>query len=697
MNENEVTENEPKGKKDLKLQDIFNTRGKRGAGYFVLTFLDFYVFSILFTGTMEYYMTDVSENVFSYVLSKHFLFYFYDIPRFIFFIPSPTSGDFYYAFSTVIFLIILLFVFFVFQRGYIAVLTGGTLGMLLCYASKIKFENRMELLNIRDLKLTEAAGMATNYLTLNFGVRFLGMLILVLLFAVLTFFTDRVVLSDRKQLTSKEKRYFWMIRIGLGLLMILSFFHYRSRIYNAVNEDDETRKLRMFPDMSSKYVVYRFFEDKSLAYDAEKARTTYEDISTQLIGKYNETENGSVLDPKDYPSIIVIMGESWWHMDRVDENKMILSPDPFEPIRLLGAGVSRGTAAVNIFGGGTISSELEFLTGWNAKYFNNSNTITTDMREGTIHSLVEYFNTLGYDTHGIHPFYESFYSRDELYKNMGFDHMTFDSDMQYRKGFDRYIGDDALADQIIYEYENRSAERAFIFSVSVAAHSPYLDYPQPLDKDYPYSVSLTTGKDWDPIDDWEDIEFYGFQRQISAIHETSEAYAKLVRYFEKKDEPVILVMFGDHCPNVSFPGLYDMGILRGPIDTTWRPFMAYPGLSNDTISDIQTLYSVPVVSWSNYLENADLNMDLNNLSVLGTRIIQLAGLPATKMTLLEDYYESQLSSDSLFYMLDAEQNVIADTTEEIDSGISVKTLIQYDQVYGDDVCSDLWKPLEREN
>ena len=153
MEENEVIDSKPKSKKDLKFKDIFNTRGKRGAGYFLLTFLELYVFSILFTGSMEYYMTDASENFFSYVITKYFLFYFYDIPRYVFSFPKTTSAEFYHAFSIVIFLIIVLFVFFVFQRGYIAILTGGTLGMLLCYASKIKFRNRMEFLNIQDLSL----------------------------------------------------------------------------------------------------------------------------------------------------------------------------------------------------------------------------------------------------------------------------------------------------------------------------------------------------------------------------------------------------------------------------------------------------------------------------------------------------------------------------------------------------------------
>jgi|GEM_PF-3936443 len=159
MGENEKHEKEQKRKRNHGVKDVFNTRSKRGAGYFLLVLLEFYLFSILLNGAMEYYVTDSPSSFKTYVIDEYFMYYFFGIPESIFSFPDVSSQYFYHSYAIILFLIVLLFVFFVFQRSYIAIITSGTLGMLLCYASKIKFQYRMELLNIRDLALTEAAGM----------------------------------------------------------------------------------------------------------------------------------------------------------------------------------------------------------------------------------------------------------------------------------------------------------------------------------------------------------------------------------------------------------------------------------------------------------------------------------------------------------------------------------------------------------
>ncbi|MBR6364509.1 MAG: LTA synthase family protein [Lachnospiraceae bacterium] len=681
--ENETIQKE---KKQRTLKEVFNTRGKRAAAYYPLMLLELYVFSILFSGTMEYYVSDVDENFFSY-LGIYFLDYFYDVFHFLFAAPNALYPNFYNAYAILIIFFLSLALFFVIQRGWITLLSSGILGIVLCYASKLKFKNRMELLNIQDLRLTEAAGMAKNYLTLNVGVRFLGLLFVLALFVTIAFFTDRIVSADRKALVRKEKICFWGIRIVLGVLMVAALFGYQARIDRAMLKGDVTQRLVFLSDHPSDYVVYRFLEKKSTSYSEEEVAETYRETIGRLIEEYKENESGAKRDKDQYPNVIVIMNESWWHMDQADPAKMTMSKDPLGPVKELGDKVKWGSAGVNIFGGGTISSELEFLTGWNAKYFSNSSTITTDISDRKIHSIVEYFNRLGYDTHAIHPYYGEFYSRDKLYESLGFDHMTFDPDMKFRNTFDRYINDDSLADQIIYEFENKSADQAFIFSVSVAAHGTYLEYSEPLNANYPYTVSI------DKKSGWTDDEYKAMLRQVNGVYEGSEAYAKLVRYFESQDEPVILIMFGDHCPGLSFTSLLDAGYLKGQVNVNWTPTVVRSGYSEKMIQDIQSLYSVPVVAWSNCLDDADMDMSLSNLSVLGSRIIQKSALPMTKMALLENYYESCLSSDCLNYMMNEDREIVDITTEKIDESIHIKSLIQYDQIYGEDICNDIWVPI----
>ena len=690
--EEEKIETSEKNKPDPK--PLFNTRGKRGAGYLALIFVLFYIFAILFNGTMEYYMTNTTQKFSIYVYSNYLLIYFFELPQDILSLPDVVTPSFYHAYAIILFLLLLFFVFFIFQRGYIAILTSGVLGMILCYASKTKFQYRKELLNIKDLALTEAAGMAKNYLKFDFGFRFFALFLIVLLFATAAFFADRIVLKDRKALTTKEKKIFWGVRIGLGLVVVVLMFHFQSRVDQHIILGDSTNRMVLLTDNPTDYFVYHFFEDKKKVYNADDVRTKYQELTERLIQEYEENDKYTPISPEDYPNVIVIMNESWWHMDEIDTDKMWLSQDPLGPVKGLGEQSALGSAAVGIYGGGTVSSEMEFLTGWNLKYAQNSTSISIETSKVKIHSIVDYFNSLDYETRAIHPYYSGFYSRYKVYNNLGFSHMTFEPDMKYKSTFDRYISDEALVDQIIYEFENKTKDKTFIFGVSVANHGILLEYSEPLNKDYPYVVDMKEGVNWAPTKAWSDSELFSLRHYVNGTYEASAAFAKLVKYFEEQDEPVILVMYGDHCPDFPAWRFYDLGALNKEIDEDWYPTMLHPGSSADTIHDTQTLYSVPVVSWSNCLDDADMGMDLSNISVLGSRIIKKSKLPMTKMVLLEDYFEKCLATDSLFYMMDVEHKIIDRTTKEIDDSIYIKSMLQYDQVFGDDVSNDVWVPMK---
>ena len=265
--------------------------------------------------------------------------------------------------------------------------------------------------------------------------------------------------------------------------------------------------------------------------------------------------------------------------------------------------------------------------------------------------------------------------------------------MRYKKLFDRYISDDALADQIIYEFENRSEDKAFIFAVSIASHRTTLEYDNPFNNDYPYTVTYEKGKDWAPIEEWPGTEYEYLTHCINGVYEASVAYAKLVSYFEEQGEPVILVMFGDHCPNLTASELSDLGIIREAVTPDWNPTAINAESTEQDVQDILTMYSVPVISWSNCLDSPDLDLSLNNVSVLATRIIEKSGLPTARMALLEEFYESRLASDCLFFMLDEKGDIVSEITDEIRESIENKIMIQYDQIYGDDICKDIWLPM----
>jgi phosphoglycerol transferase MdoB-like AlkP superfamily enzyme len=108
-----------------------------------------------------------------------------------------------------------------------------------------------------------------------------------------------------------------------------------------------------------------------------------------------------------------------------------------------------GYLSSNVFGGGTVSSEFEFLSGLNTKYYTSSSGIYETIKNRKVPSIVDYFNSLDYSTTAIHPYYGDFYDRETIYNTMEFDKTIFDEDMLYRDIYTRYISDESMANQII--------------------------------------------------------------------------------------------------------------------------------------------------------------------------------------------------------------------------------------------------------
>lgn len=88
------------------------------------------------------------------------------------------------------------------------------------------------------------------------------------------------------------------------------------------------------------------------------------------------------------------------------------SSDPMEVYKRLEESCSSGQLTANIYGGGTIGSETEFLTGLNTKYFVSYTGISTELQKRKVPSIVDYFHALDYDTVMIHPYDGDFYGRN---------------------------------------------------------------------------------------------------------------------------------------------------------------------------------------------------------------------------------------------------------------------------------------------
>ncbi|MDE6607420.1 MAG: sulfatase-like hydrolase/transferase [Lachnospiraceae bacterium] len=402
---------------------------------------------------------------------------------------------------------------------------------ILTHASYTKYLNRRELLRLDDLRLTEAAGMAAHY------IRFELSGYLVLLLGVFVFFTAAGFLIERFGKIERKKSFLFGVRLLAGALLCVVLIFYTNNFLKSRYVIDVTGPL--IPE-TNMYVLYRFLQNDSLsAISIENVRESYDFLLSQEEPK--ETEEESV-----YPNVIVIMNESWWNTDNIASDSISFSKDPMSAFKELSDRCVTGYLTTNVYGGGTVSPEMEFLTGLNTKYYLADSAYAQTLGR-RLPSLADYFNGLDYRTVAIHPYYGRFYSREAVYEAMEFDKVVFEEDMLYKDIYTRYISDESLVKQIIAETENNSGEPEFIWAVSMANHLRVLDYDgAEAVEDYEYPVTLDLKGKQLSKEDYDTLVNY-----VNGIYLANQAFLQLTEYFSETEEPTLILMFGDHCPYFS--------------------------------------------------------------------------------------------------------------------------------------------------
>ena len=95
-------------------------------------------------------------------------------------------------------------------------------------------------------------------------------------------------------------------------------------------------------------------------------------------------------------------------------------------------------------------------------------------------------------------------------------------------------------EQITKDYEkarSKSSDPFYLFNVTVQNHGGYVGNRGFVDTDIQVTNSMLSS---------DEVEQY-----VTLAKKSDEAFEELIKYFEKVDEPTIIVMFGDHQPPLS--------------------------------------------------------------------------------------------------------------------------------------------------
>jgi phosphoglycerol transferase MdoB-like AlkP superfamily enzyme len=264
------------------------------------------------------------------------------------------------------------------------------------------------------------------------------------------------------------------------------------------------------------------------------------DIAAQLISQSEPALRQSMqLPPKgELPDIVVVQSESFF-----DPTIMRgYEHSDFAPNlrRLSRSGIS-GALHVPTFGGGTIRTEFEVLTGLSLRYFDNLQFPYLQMSHKSVPSLVRALKAHGYDTMALHGNDPAFWNRTTAFKSLGFDRFVSQSSFPPNAAKDgTYMSDSAMTDEIMAQLKDQGPPQ-FVFAISIEAHGPYdVEPANPAERDSIPVPAGITGKD--------KLEL---QNYLYHLKHADAELGRLVAWLAQRQRPSLVLFYGDHLPALS--------------------------------------------------------------------------------------------------------------------------------------------------
>ena len=284
------------------------------------------------------------------------------------------------------------------------------------------------------------------------------------------------------------------------------------------------------------------YEDYGLPYcfSASLFNTGISEPSGYSEDKIQEiTQNGKLTEAstsrEEMPNIILIQLESFF--DTYDAEFFTTSQDPIPTFHYLMENYTSGYFKVPSVGAGTANTEFEVLTGMNLRYFGPGEyPYKTKVKKEAMESVASALKEFGYGAHALHNNGGNFYSRAQVFKNMGFDSYTSKEFMNILEYTEEGWATDAVLTEHIMNAMNSTEQQDFVFGITVEGHGAY---------DHKLENPLITV---DGIED-EDLRIR-WEYFVNHLYNTDLFIADLIAHLEERNEPTVLVLYGDHLPTM---------------------------------------------------------------------------------------------------------------------------------------------------
>ncbi|QWT19028.1 LTA synthase family protein [Bacillus sp. NP157] len=236
------------------------------------------------------------------------------------------------------------------------------------------------------------------------------------------------------------------------------------------------------------------------------------------------------------PDIVIIQSESFFDPSVI---RGMEHEDLAPNLHRLAEHASSGQLHVPTFGGGTIRTEFEVLTGLSLRYFPNMQFPYLQMQAGVMPGMVRTLRSHGYETIAVHGNDAGFWNRTAAFKSIGFD--RFVSQPDFPKDFRRdgeYMADSAMTDEIMGQLKDAGPPR-LVFAISMEAHGPY-DKTVNIDTKERDAIPVPGG-----ISDDAKLQLRNY---IYHMRHADAELGRLAGLLRQRERPTLLLFYGDHLP-----------------------------------------------------------------------------------------------------------------------------------------------------
>ncbi len=305
--------------------------------------------------------------------------------------------------------------------------------------------------------------------------------------------------------------------------------------------------------------------------------------------------DGSVTKPDN---IIIIMNESLAELKNISdfETDTEYLPNFYRAAESKNSKI--GQCVVSVYGGGTSCSEFEALTGCSMCFLGSGLAPYQQFVHDETDSMASLMKDYGYDTFAVHAANPMSWNRHLAYPLLGFDEFINIDNAFEDASYCRYWVDDHSMMQKVIDLYDEDDNPEFNFALTIQCHGGY-DY-----EGYETSVHVINAEK----------EYPEADQYLSLVKGTDEAFGELIDDLSESDEKTLVLMFGDHLPNITDSFIEDL-------ESDW------PGTDKELL--VQD-YSTPFIFWANY--DVDLSDIPDKLSAnyLGAYLLKSAGLPMDK-------------------------------------------------------------------